>query len=56
MIVIGTFVFSVSLWLVALNKQIHPSITKFAIITPLGGIAMIAGWIWIGFVLLRSKK
>ncbi len=56
MIVIGAFIFSISLWLVALNKQIHPSITKFAIVTPFGGLAMIAGWIWIGFVLLRYKK
>jgi uncharacterized membrane protein YgdD (TMEM256/DUF423 family) len=56
LIIIGAFVFSVSLWIVALNKQIHPSITKLAIITPFGGLAMIAGWIWIGARLLRSKK
>jgi len=56
MIIAGAFVFSVSLWLLALNKQIHPSITKLAIVTPFGGLAMIAGWIWLGTSLFRSKQ
>lgn len=51
----GSILFSVSLWVVSLNEQIHPSITKLAIITPLGGLAMIVGWIWLSVRLFKSK-
>lgn len=55
LIITGVFIFSVSLWIVALNQQIHPSITKLAFLTPFGGLAMIAGWIWLGVQLFKSK-
>lgn len=41
---IGTCIFSVSLWILALNEMIHPSLKKLGAITPIGGVLMIVGW------------
>jgi uncharacterized membrane protein YgdD (TMEM256/DUF423 family) len=41
---IGTYIFSVSLWVLALNEMIHPSLKILGAITPIGGVLMIVGW------------
>lgn len=47
--VIGTIVFSGSLYILCLT-----GITKFGIITPLGGLVMIAGWIFLMLGIIKS--
>jgi uncharacterized membrane protein YgdD (TMEM256/DUF423 family) len=51
--IIGTFIFSVSLWILALNELISPSLRKLGAITPIGGLLMIFGWAMIGIHQLR---
>lgn len=45
----GIILFSGSLYTLALTR-----VTALGAITPLGGIAFIAAWIWLGIALLRS--
>ncbi len=47
--IIGTFIFSGSLYILCLT-----GITKFGMITPIGGLAMIAGWIFLMLGILKS--
>jgi uncharacterized membrane protein YgdD (TMEM256/DUF423 family) len=51
--IIGTFVFSISLWILALNELISPALRKLGIITPIGGLLMIIGWALVGIHQLR---
>lgn len=51
--VLGTFIFSVSLWILALNELLSPSLRKLGAITPIGGVLMILGWAMIGIHQLR---
>ena len=47
----GIVLFSGSLYAVALTR-----ITMLGAITPLGGLAFIAAWLWLGIGLLRSRS
>lgn len=47
----GIVLFSGSLYALALTR-----VTLLGAITPLGGIAFIAGWLWLGAGLLRSRS
>jgi uncharacterized membrane protein YgdD (TMEM256/DUF423 family) len=47
----GIVLFSGSLYALALTR-----VTLLGAITPLGGIAFIAGWLWLGVGLLRSRS
>ena len=47
----GIVLFSGSLYALALTR-----VTILGAITPLGGIAFIAAWVWLGVYLLRSRS
>ncbi len=53
LIILGSFIFSVSLWILALNEILSPSLRKLGAITPVGGVLMIVGWTFIGLNQLR---
>lgn len=53
LIILGSFIFSVSLWILALNEILSPALRKLGAITPVGGVLMIAGWTFIGLNQLR---
>jgi uncharacterized membrane protein YgdD (TMEM256/DUF423 family) len=53
LIILGSFIFSVSLWILALNEILSPALRKLGAITPLGGVLMIIGWTLIGIHQLR---
>ncbi|MDA1224917.1 MAG: DUF423 domain-containing protein, partial [Bacteroidetes bacterium] len=48
LIILGSFIFSVSLWILALNEILSPAWRKLGAITPVGGVLMIVGWTLIG--------
>jgi uncharacterized membrane protein YgdD (TMEM256/DUF423 family) len=48
---IGALVFALSLYLLAAGA---PSMTAMA--APVGGLAMIAGWVWLAVVLFRAER
>jgi uncharacterized membrane protein YgdD (TMEM256/DUF423 family) len=56
LIILGSFIFSVSLWILALNEIISPALRKLGAITPVGGVLMIVGWILIGINQLRRAE
>ena len=53
LIILGSFIFSVSLWILALNEIFSPTLRKLGAITPVGGVLMIVGWTLIGLNQLR---
>lgn len=53
LIILGSFIFSVSLWILALNEILSPALRKLGAITPVGGVLMIVGWTFIGLNQLR---
>ena len=53
LIILGSFIFSVSLWILALNEILSPALRKLGAITPVGGVLMIVGWTLIGLNQLR---
>ncbi len=53
LIILGSFIFSVSLWILALNEILSPALRKLGAITPVGGVLMIIGWTLIGLNQLR---
>ena len=55
LIILGSFIFSVSLWILALNKILSPALLKLGAITPVGGVLMIVGWTLIGLNQLRKR-
>lgn len=56
LIVAGTFVFSLSLYLLALNEILGEGLKKLGMVTPIGGVLMIAGWLWLAWILLKKEK
>ena len=50
LILTGILIFSGSLYLLCLTDT-----SWLGAITPIGGVAFIAGWIWFGYLLLSSK-
>lgn len=53
LVILGSFIFSVSLWILALNEILSPALRKLGAITPVGGVLMIVGWTLIGIHQLR---
>ncbi len=45
--ILGVCVFSISLWLLAMNELLGNGLRKLGMITPIGGIMMIAAWLLI---------
>ncbi len=56
LIILGSFIFSVSLWILALNEILSPALRKLGAITPVGGVLMIVGWTLIGINQLRRAE
>ena len=56
LILAGMWIFSVSLYFIGLNEILGASLKKLGMITPIGGLLMIAGWCWAGILLLRQRK
>ncbi len=54
LIIAGSFIFSCTLWLLALNELIVPGLKKLGAITPIGGAMMIFGWAVLGIKQLRK--
>lgn len=52
----GAVLFSTSIYLLVLDQLIGVSLNWLGPITPLGGLGMIGGWLWLGFALLRRKS
>ena len=49
--VIGIIIFSGSLYILALTNQ-----TLWGAVTPIGGVFLMAGWLWSGWVFLKNTK
>jgi uncharacterized membrane protein YgdD (TMEM256/DUF423 family) len=52
----GTLLFSISIYLLVLNAIWQVESLKYAMIalTPIGGVLMIVGWIWFAFLLKKK--
>ena len=46
-IIFGVFLFSVSLYFLAINKLLPFDFRPFGFITPIGGLLLLAGWFWL---------
>jgi len=55
-VIVGVFIFSMSLYLVALNELIGSSFKKMGMIAPIGGVLMTFGWFAIGYHFLKHNK
>ena len=53
--IVGSWIFSGSLWVLALNELLSPSLKILGAITPIGGVLMIAGWAGLGCKLYRER-
>ena len=53
LIILGSFIFSIALWILALNEILSLALRKLGAITPVGGVLMIVGWTLIGLNQLR---
>ncbi len=56
LITLGVLLFSVSIYLLATNSLTPFNFKKIALITPLGGTVLIAGWLVLGVTALKSWK
>ena len=55
-IILGVFIFSISLYLVSVNQLIGENFKTMGMVAPLGGILMAFGWIGVGNYFLTLKK
>jgi len=53
--ILGSWIFSASLWVLALNELLSPSLKILGAITPIGGVLMIVGWAGLGWKLWRER-
>ena len=53
--IVGTFLFSGSIYLMSLQELLPFSVKGIAFATPLGGLLFIIGWIWLAIGLVKSK-
>lgn len=56
MIFSGMVIFSFSLYLLSFHEMLGNGLKMLGAITPIGGLLMIVGWLYIGIVFWRSKK
>lgn len=54
-IMIGVFCFSFSIYLLATNSLTGFDFKRIALLTPLGGVLMICGWVLLGIRCLNQK-
>ncbi len=55
LIFIGMVIFSFSLYILSFNEILGSGFRILGAITPIGGLSMIAGWFWAGWILLKNK-
>lgn len=56
MFVLGSFLFSFSLWMLSLNEILGTNLKKLGIVTPFGGTIMIISLMYIGMILYRINR
>jgi uncharacterized membrane protein YgdD (TMEM256/DUF423 family) len=56
MLFAGSFIFSVSLYLLALNKLISPAFKILGAVAPIGGLLMIAAWCVAAYLFWKNKN
>ena len=54
-VILGVFIFSISLYLVALNQLIGENFKSMGMVAPLGGILMSFGWAGVGYHFYKYK-
>tara|TARA_R110000851_G_scaffold196496_2_gene347491 strand:+ start:5062 stop:5469 length:408 start_codon:yes stop_codon:yes gene_type:complete len=54
-IVVGIVCFSFSIYLLAINELSSFDFKKIALLTPLGGVLLVTGWILLGIRVLNQK-
>lgn len=52
---VGVVLFSGSIYLLSLKELISPNLGRIGFLTPIGGIFMILGWLYLGYGLLTKK-
>lgn len=56
LIITGVLIFSISLYLLSMNEVWGEGLRKLGAITPIGGVCMIAGWVWIVIQLRKGNR
>lgn len=54
--VVGVVLFSFSIYLLALNSLVAFDFKMFGVITPIGGLFLIAAWAMMGYGIMKSKN
>ncbi|APQ17017.1 DUF423 domain-containing protein [Maribacter hydrothermalis] len=54
-VVVGVVLFSLSIYLLALNELVNFDFKTIGIVTPIGGVFLIAAWVLMLFGILKSK-
>lgn len=55
LLIIGTLLFSVSIYGLALQEIVGMELKFLGPITPIGGTVLIVGWIWLGVSIFKTK-
>jgi uncharacterized membrane protein YgdD (TMEM256/DUF423 family) len=55
-IILGVFVFSISLYLVSVNQLVHVNLKNMGMVAPVGGILMAFGWAGVGYHFYKYKQ
>lgn len=55
-IILGIVCFSFSIYLLATNELTEFDFTRIALVTPLGGLLFIVGWVLLGVAILKNKS
>ena len=55
LVLIGVILFSFSIYLLALNSLTAFDFKSIGFLTPLGGVFMILGWVFLGYFILTKK-
>lgn len=55
LITAGVLIFSISLYLLSMNEVWGEGFRKMGAITPLGGLCMITGWVWVAIQLRKEN-
>lgn len=55
MFIVGTFLFSVSIYILSMTEFLNIKLRFLGPVTPLGGLFMITGWILLGFIVSKGS-
>lgn len=56
MVLVGVILFSFSIYLLAMNSLMAFDFKTFGFLTPIGGVFMILGWVFLGYHILTKKR